>query len=371
MQYPIVHSEVCSFLAYISTNLDIQALTVPDWQECNQLKTRIYKHTKEYVTNEGKVNLKNSLETHRFLLKLGKLENDPIYNAMLAINESIGSARQIFELQYAKLKQRAIQNGLNGYFEHWKNYINIGQDQIDLAQLEEMAMAIKGLINDRHRLSNLEAALPYINHSLFDNAVLTAKKLELLLEYDLPEWFIDNIKLIIRSCTNYASVIKELSDNNLDLSAKFSVSKLALNYHKLSDNGLEAMIQSSTEEWYSYIKRRNQIIDIIQTDLKLEHCLGNDISNKDHLDPAPLLAEQLIALIDDTMFSPINISNNLQTSLNEKSSQYLPLIELLLQNRPPEVELSTELLSTLNIFLNDFKGFENTLRARIYLKQDQ
>lgn len=370
MQYPMVHSEASSFLAYINSHLGIQGIVVPDWQECSNLRTRIFKSLKGYRTDEGGVRLKSYLETHRFLLKLGDLENDPICQAMLAIYESIGSAQRIIELQYSQLKTRAVEKGLNGYFKHPDKNETEVMEQIDLAKLEVMALAVKGLINDRQRLNNLETSLPYIDHNLADAAAMTAEELKVLLGHDLPEWFTNNIRTVICSCTDYAVAIKGLMDTDTDMSGRYSVSQLAANHNKLSGNGLKTLINSLRGDWYSYITRRNHIIDIVQSDFKMGDLPGNDKGNGGNFDPAPILAEHLTAFVEDTLV-PLEINKSLALVFNERPNQYLSLIEILLQNKPPEIEVNTELLSDLSMFFKDFKGLEKALLAKIYLKQEK
>ena len=84
------------------------------------------------------------------------------------------------------------------------------------------------------------------------------------------------------------------------MSGRYSVSQLAANHNKLSGNGLKTLINSLRGDWYSYITRRNHIIDIVQSDFKMGDLPGNDKGNGGNFDPAPILAEHLTAFVEDT-----------------------------------------------------------------------
>lgn len=374
MQHPVVHTDISSILAYIASSLQFEEILVPEWQTCNKLLARLDKTFKRYLNKEGVVELKSPIEYHRLLLLLGTLENDLVYRQMLSINDFIFNSQKNLELKYWEFKNQVDQIGVSGYFD-WMDATSWDiKSNIDFDHMEKLVISIRRLLQDRQRLKVLEISLPYVNQDLAQNVHMTEKMLLQLENLNLPGWFMVKVQDIITRCHDYRLAIEDLSDTELDANAtRHSISQLASNYSDLSNDGLELSLRELIMDWQSYISKYKQIMSIFKIEVFVpvikkgieDVTISNDggVNNS-----TVMLAEHLVQLISNACGNLPLLGDFVQTEIDEKVHQYLPVIDLLMENSSPEVEVNLKTLSMLSLFLNDFSGFENALRARLYLK---
>lgn len=374
MQHPVIHTDIASIFVYLASSLQLEEILVPEWQECNKLLARLHKICKGFLNKEGVVGLESSKETHRLLLLLGLLEGDPVYRQMLAINDFVLKVCKNIGSKYWELKSLIDQLGAGSYFKLMDAPNWTDEAHMNFEYLEELVTIIRCLLQDQQRLKILELSFPYLDQNLAINSRVAEEKLKQIIKLNLPEWFMVKVKDLIKKCHDYRLAIDYIMDTESEANETwYYISELAFNYKELSNDGLGIRLRELIEDWQSYISRYNQIMSIVKIDISIplmEKGIEEVISwnDEDKSNLLIMLSEYLVKQITNACENLPALEELIQPKLDEKMHKYLPVINLLMQNSPPEIQVNLESLAMLFLFLNEFNGFEKALWARLYIK---
>ncbi len=357
IQHPAIHSETSSKLVYLTSCLQVEGMVIPDWQQCNSLLTLIRKTFKGYL-GKGR---KNSMDTHRFLLLLGTLEGNNIYQQMKTVTIFINQAQAMLTQQYQELKMQAEIQGLSGYFK-WENIFNpYPLTTIIYEYLDYLLDSAQNLLRAKNRLKILEITVPYIDQSLVRETKEIANILLPLEGLDLPKWFITETRIIREQCEAYYHAVEQISDSILDPeSSHYLIAQLTTSYQELNNNGLQDKVKVLSASWRQYLVKLCRIFELLglETDIKVTH----EYKYGTYWD-------QIVSMVEQTQWISGFLSNyNSKLNTNEKLQPYLSLLNTLLQNQPPEIVINLDTLARLSDFIMEYQGFDHNLIAKVYLK---
>ncbi len=357
IQHPVIHSEMSSKLACISSCLRVEGIVIPDWQKCNRLLTLVRKTFKGYP-GKGR---KNSADTHRFLLLLGTLESNENYQQMKTVTIFINQAQAMLARQYQEIKIQAETLGLSGYFK-WESISNLySLTTINYEYLDYLLDSAQNLLRTKNRLKVLEITLPYIDQNLAKETRKVASILLPLEELDLPKWFISETRIIREQCQAYYLTVEQMSDSILDPESNhYLIVQLTSSYQELDNNGLQDKVKVLCASWRQYLVKLGRTFELLglETDIKVAHEYMHGT-----------YWNQAINMVEQAQWISGYLSNyNSKLITNEKLQPYLSLLNTLLQNQPPEMDVDLDTLTRLSDFIKEYQGFNHYLREKVYLK---
>jgi len=368
VQHPSVHSDISYLLSVTAQSVNRQVV-MSDWQTCNKLLAKLKKSLRNFLTKDGYVKRANFLGKHRFLMQLGNVEKDPLYQQISGVLKFLDEANHILAEQHFEVNKRLQSAGLLGYRISPDQNYGDGDRTHYYLQLRELAGKVQTLSATKQWLNVVEAAAPYMDSELATATKTILEVLSQLTGLRLPDWFFDRSRAIVESCDKYYEAYETLREVIIDeTSAKKAVMQLIFAFGELGNGQLTQLLHGLMQDLIRY--RRNLISVLYSFGVTLSPTYSEVVgTNTDYefSTDAVEATRDLVKFVLQEFTDLPTIENLITTAKGQGINSHSKVLEVLLMDYPPELDLTQEVVSNLADLL-DFKQLTDIVKLRVYIK---
>ena len=366
-----IHNEVCGMLSEIATSLDMSQPSVPEWQNCLKVHSKIKRVLRPFLEKNGRVRTESPIIVHRFLIALGQLKKDSNFRTAIEIVDFVHMAVSKIKNAVEELKDEAVKSGLLGHLAKNQKWLD-GLSQINfeykwgLEYLSELSYSAREIAGYKRYLRDLSEVSPYIDHQLVCELDVVVEILKNVIGLELPIGFTERIRLLQVQCETYTKAVGDILNwEKCDCFGDRYLASLKDIYQCISNGNLRIALWEICLEWKVYLENLEQLLHYLGMNVGKEILKRTikylaEITTLDSIEIAQSLCNAGTEIV--LISNPSLISSQIAAGNNES---HIWILDMLLQPNKLGVMLSEISLQELGEFIERFPKLAETINVRM------